>query len=472
MKRAVVVLAGLGLFVGCGDNTPGGQGDDGADAGPDNRSFEEKLSALPGVTVADQGPSGDFEYYVLQFAEPVDHDDPASATFPMEVSLIHRDETKPLVVFTTGYSDYWHDSPWELTYYMGGDQISIEHRFFGTSKPASIDWTKLTIQQMAADQHDIVTKLKTIYTAPMIATGPSKGGMTPVFYRRFYPDDVAGTVPYVAPISFGDPDTRYAAWFDTVGPSATCRQRIKDLAIEMLHNRRAAIVTRAMAQSGHSYTRIAIGPAVESSIISFEWSFWQYVPSSRCNNLPDPATATDDQLFTLLDSVSPVTDNDDEQVAFFEAYYYQSDYQLGYPSDGTSSYLAPYLMYTDADYAGITSATPTYDGGAAMNDVADWLKTSGSKFAFIYGSNDPWTAGKFDLGGATDATLSIASNNNHNSEIHDLEDADHDKVLDQLQAWSGVPLDDFRSRERPHVVAYPKMPRIPSAFMRAGHLAR
>ncbi|HEY4176884.1 MAG TPA: S28 family serine protease [Kofleriaceae bacterium] len=470
MKRALVVLAGLGLLAACGDNTPGGQGDDagpGDDTG--NKAFAEQLAALPGVTVTDKGPRDDFEYYVLQFAEPVDHDDPGSGTFPMEVSLIHRDETKPLVVFTTGYSDYWLSSPWELTEYLGGDQISIEHRFFGTSKPATIDWSKLTIAQMAADEHDIVTKLKTIYTAPMIATGPSKGGMTPVFYRRFYPDDVAGTVPYVAPISYGAPDARYTSWFDTVGPSAACRQRIRDLAVEMIHNRRAALETRATAQPGHTYTRIALGPAVESAIIDFEWSFWQYKPSSRCTNLPDPATATDDTLFSLLDDVSAPSDSDDTQVEFFEAYYYQSDYQLGYPGN-TTSYLDPYLMYGDADYAGIVSAVPTYDGGAAMQDIDTWLKTEGSKFAFIYGSNDPWTAGKFDLGSATDATLSIAPNNNHNSKIVDLEDADRAKVLDQISAWTGVSLDGFR--ERPRRAAYPQMPRIPSAFVRAHQLSR
>ena len=85
---------------------------------------------------------------------------------------------------------------------------------------------------MAADEHAIVTALKTIYTGPYLSTGASKGGMTAVFYRRFYPDDVVGTVPYVAPLSFAAPDERYAAFLDSVGtptrvarPCASRRRR-------------------------------------------------------------------------------------------------------------------------------------------------------------------------------------------------------------------------------------------------------
>ena len=37
--------------------------------------------------------------------------------------------------------------------------------------------------------------------------------MTAIYHRRFYPDDVDGTVPYVAPISFGAPDLRYPTTF-------------------------------------------------------------------------------------------------------------------------------------------------------------------------------------------------------------------------------------------------------------------
>jgi hypothetical protein len=50
-----------------------------------------------------------------------------------------------------GYSDYYRDSPVQLTRLLSANQISIEHRFFAESRPNPVDWSKLTIQQMAAD---------------------------------------------------------------------------------------------------------------------------------------------------------------------------------------------------------------------------------------------------------------------------------------------------------------------------------
>src|SRR5262249_51523810 len=155
---------------------------------------------------------------------------------------------------------------------LDANQISIEHRFFGESRPEPPDWSKLTIDQMAADEHAIVSALRMLYTGPVLASGGSKGGMTAIFYRRFYPDDVDGTVPYVAPISFAAPDMRYSPFFDTVG-TPECRQAVRDAATEMLAHRRAVLVQRAQDQAvggNFQYTRVLLGPAVESAVSSVE----------------------------------------------------------------------------------------------------------------------------------------------------------------------------------------------------------
>ncbi|MET8566689.1 hypothetical protein [Streptomyces sp. NPDC004783] len=39
---------------------------------------------------------------------------------------------------------------------LGGNQIGVEHRFFGTSRPAAPGLTRLTIRQAADDQHRVV----------------------------------------------------------------------------------------------------------------------------------------------------------------------------------------------------------------------------------------------------------------------------------------------------------------------------
>src|SRR6185436_7501028 len=116
--------------------------------------------------------------------------------------------------------------------------------------------------------HHIVAVLRPILTGAWISEGGSKGGETSVFHRRFWPDDVDGTMAYVAPINLGLPDYRYDAYLDGIGPPA-CRQALKDLQVELLDHRRAMLEQRAADEAvtaSYAYSRVAIAPAVESAV--------------------------------------------------------------------------------------------------------------------------------------------------------------------------------------------------------------
>lgn len=458
MKRLLLLVA----LVGCGDNID-------VRVPPDTRTFEEKLRDLDGVTVekTPTNTSG-FTYYVLHFTEPVDHDDPASATFQLEVSLLHGDVTAPMIVHTSGYADYYRDRRVELSYLLSANQVSIEHRFFAGSRPEPTDWSKLTIAQMAADEHDIIQKLRTIYPGAFITTGGSKGGMTAVFHRRFYPDDVDGTVPYVAPISFGAPDVRYNDFLAQVG-TAECRTKVQALATEILQHRRPMIEAKATQQAtdeGHLYTRVSLGAAAESAVVNLEWSFWQYYGVDECADVPSPA-ATDAAVWSFLDRVSGVKDSDDANIADFEAYYYQSDVQLGYPATNVP-YLDAYITYGDDAYANIVPDVPQpYDGGAAMRDIDDWVQSEGDRLLFVYGQWDPWTGGAFTLGNATDSMIGIQREGTHNSSISFLDNSVRAAALAKLEAWTAIDvvnMDTAREKLRSEPLPTPK---IPPALVRA-----
>lgn len=457
MNLAVALSVSLGLaLAACGDDgpeTPAG--------------LLDQLNALPGVTAVEEPTDlALYSYFILRFEQPVDHADPDGPKFQQRVSLLHRDQAAPMVALTSGYWDYYGDYEYELTRILSASQISIEHRYFGESRPDPADWSKLTIEQMAADQHRIIAALRTIYPGAFVTTGGSKGGMTAVYHRRFYPDDVDGTVPYVAPLSFGAPDARYAAFVDTLGPDA-CRQQVRAIATELLANRRAAIEQRAQAQAASrmlAYTRIPLAPAVESSIGSLEWAFWQYVGVDGCDGLP-LTTASDDDLFDFLDAISPIADNSDDSIAQFDAYFHQAYHQLGYPDVG-AAYLEPYFMFDDAAYDGALPAPkPTYDGGAAMRDIDEFVRTQGDRFLFVYGQWDPWTGGPFSLGDATDSLLLVQPEGTHGSRINRLAVPDRDAAFAKLAAWTGVtPVSPAGLREVPHE---PREPRIPSGVLRA-----
>jgi hypothetical protein len=439
------------LAVACGDDGPVTA----IDAPPtpdtaDTRDILERLRALPGVAVTEEQPVNappGYRYFVLQVTQPVDHGAPAGATFQQRVSLIHIDAAAPMIALTSGYADFSRDFASEPTALLRANQISIEHRFFGTSRPEPADWSRLTVKQMADDQHAIVVLLRDIYRAAWLNTGGSKGGMTATYHRRFYPDDVAGTVAYVAPLSFSIPDTRYAANIDTVG-TPSCRTAIRAATTEMLQNRRAALLAREQAQAntqGYSYTRIAIGPAVEAAITDLEWTFWQYYGIGFCDAIP-PVTATDDELFAFLDGVSSVSFGSDDTTAEFEAYFYQAYAELGSPGlvsnrgDSLPAHLAALRQFTEADYAGTFPAgvpIPTHDP-AAMQDIDTWVQTEGKGLVFIYGEWDPWSGGKYRLGNATDALELVAAEGTHGAGILDLAPTDREAVLAKLTAWTGV----------------------------------
>jgi hypothetical protein len=456
-----LVIASLALFA-CGD-----------DEMAKLQTPAELLAALqnlPGVASVETMPTAatGYTYYVLEFRQPVDHADPSGPTFLQKVSLMHKNLDVPMVAYTSGYWDYYGDRIVELTSLLSSNQISIEHRYFDTSRPENPDWSKLTIKQMADDEHVIISSLRTLYDAAFVTAGASKGGMTAIYHRRFYPDDVDGTVPYVAPISFGAPDTRYNGFFDTVGPDA-CRQAVRAAATEMLANRRAALLTLAQNQAqtvGYQYTRIPIAPALESSIQSLEWSFWQYYGIGFCPDVP-ATSASDQTLWNFLDDISPVSDNNDERIGQFDAYYYQAYFQLGYPDTG-AMYLDPYLQYGDADYLGaLPTDMPMYDGGEAMQDIDAWVKSEGNRLLFVYGQWDPWTAGQFSLGDATDSLMLVQAEGTHGSHITRLAPADRDAAFGRLAAWTGVtPVDPSATRSTLDRAEPPPL-REPPAIRRA-----
>lgn len=444
---------GLGLLLAaaaCGDNAVPSP-----DAGqPPDPELLDALRALPGVTAEPAVTSTPgYSYFVLHFTQPVDHDDPGGPTFQQEVSLLHKDRTAPMIVETDGYDDYTLDSRVDLTQMLDANQISIEHRFFASSIPASPDWSKVTVAQMAADEHAIVTALGTIYSGARVSTGASKGGMTATYFRRFYPDDVAGTVAYVAPQSFGAPDFGEDPFFTDIGPAdGACRDAIRAAATDMLQNRRAALVQLATRNLGaYTFSRFSIDDAVELSVAFAEWAFWQYQGVDRCVGVPD-AAFTDAQAFGWLESVNPVEFLSDDELAEFTTYYFQAGYQLGYP-DTPVPYLDG-LLHSDVNaltHLLPDGAVPTYDGGTAMHDIDDFVKHDAEHMIFVYGQWDPYSAEPFDPGDdgdARDVHRFINPEGTHGSEILDLPDADRDAALAPLEAWTGVTPKVFDHHDR------------------------
>lgn len=417
-------------------------GGDAAEADVPPAEIAAALAAIPGMRVAEvESPEPGYRAFDLRFRQPVDHDDPSRGSFEQYLSLLHRSTDAPVVLVTEGYVNWEPFGVVELTAMLEANQIVVEHRYFGESRPVPTDWSRLTIRQAAADHHRVVEALSWIYGGAWISTGASKGGMTAVYHRRFHPADVDGTVPYVAPISFGAPDPRYIP-FVAAGGDAACSARLHDLQREMLARRDPllALLADYAAETGQTFVRMGgLEPTFEATVVELPFSFWQYHGLSECPAVPGTA-ASDEALFAYLDDVSGFFWSADWAIDIFEPYYYQAATQLGYPDVERDS-LADLLRtdFTDLE-AGILPAgvgPVTYDP-AVMRDVADWVAGEGERLLFVYGEFDPWTAGAFELGGAVDSYLFVVPEGTHDANLAGLTAADRAAALDALRRWTGV----------------------------------
>jgi hypothetical protein len=345
-----------------------------------------------------------------------------------------------MVLESTGYElwdGYTGTALTEPAQILDANELTVEHRYFGPSQPDPLDWSFLTIQQAAADHHRIVQALRPIYTGRWISSGASKGGMTSVYHRRFYPDDVAGTVAYVAPQSFGVADPRYVTFLDQVGDDPACRDALKAYQRLALQHR-AEMLTR-MAGSGMTFDFLGPDEALEHAVLGLPFGFWQYGDASMCASVP-AAGATADELYQFLDSATGmVAYVSDASIAAFGPYYYQAATQLG-EAALAESHLADLLLHpgTYAPAAYVPAGVSVTFEAAAMLDIDSWVKTSGSELMFVYGENDPWSAGAFELGGAVDSFRYYVAGGNHGAGILELATADRTQATAALRRWAGV----------------------------------
>ena len=143
-----------------------------------NASIITQLKHLPGVTYLGKNPNAPtgYQVYELEIRQPVNHHQRHGATFEQHLELYQRNVTAPMVMYLSGYFNYTFLSPKDVylsdaTTIVKGNQISVEHRFYGDSVPHPARWKYLTVWQEAADEHHVVQVFKKLYHAPLLVSG-------------------------------------------------------------------------------------------------------------------------------------------------------------------------------------------------------------------------------------------------------------------------------------------------------------
>ncbi|MEU4562400.1 S28 family serine protease [Actinoplanes sp. NPDC023936] len=405
----------------------------------------DQLAAIPGLTVVSETPGAGYRFFVMTYRQPADHRHPGQGTYEQRLTLLHRSTDAPVVLFTNGYGLAANPRPTqtEPTALLQANQVSVEHRFFTPSRPADADWSDLNIWQEATDEHRIVGAFKSVYDTNWIQTGGSKGGMTSVYHRRFYPNDVDGVVAYVAPNDVINPEDRaYDKFFDTVS-TAECRTRLDDVQAEALR-RRDTLVARLEADAaanGWTFSN-TIGTAdrsFEMTVLDSVWAFWQYSLAADCATVPVAATASDDEVYDWIDAVAGWSFYTDQALEYYWPYYYQAASQLGWPSlrfehlRGLRNYPGLYTANSSLPKELRRAHNPV-----PMIDVDLWVRTASERMLFIYGENDPWGAERFRPS-RRDSALFVAPGANHGANIARLNPEDAAKATAMLRRWADAP---------------------------------
>ncbi|MEV0411000.1 S28 family serine protease [Streptomyces sp. NPDC050448] len=412
-------------------------------AGPSAATdIKDEILAIPGMSLIEEKPYPGYRFFVLNYEQPVDHRNPSKGTFKQRLTLLHKDVSRPTVFYTSGYNVNTNPRRSEPTTIVDGNQVSLEYRFFTPSRPDPANWANLDIWQAASDQHRIFTALKKIYNKNWLATGGSKGGMTATYYERYYPRDMDGVVAYVAPNDVvNKEDSAYDRFFTKVG-TKECRDKLNAVQREALVRREPleAKYTAAAAQNGWTFTTVGnLDKAYEAVVLDYVWAFWQYSLLADCASIPAAATASDQEIWNSIDTISGFSAYADQGLEMYTPYYYQAGTQLGSP-DIKQPHLAGLSRY---GYQPPRSFVPrdipmTFQPGVMAN-VDNWVKHNANQMLFVYGQNDPWGAEPFHLGyGVRDSYVMIAPGANHGANVAKLQEGEKALATQKILQWAGV----------------------------------
>lgn len=377
--------------------------------------LENVLYNLPDVQFKRYSkPQDKYFKYVLRIKQPLDHVHPEKGFFYQSAVLTHKGFDKPTVMETEGYEMSYGGN--EIEKLLDANNINVEHRYFGSSKPDSLQWEYLTYEQVTADLHHVNQLFRTIYKNKWISTGVSRGGQTAIYYKSMYPDDIDLVVPYVAPLPNSLEDKRIYHFLDTIG-TADCRMKIFNVQRFLLEHEAEAVTKLKWYAKGKDLTFDYFGSlekAFEYWVLEYPFSFWQ-IGSTPCDKIPTNRSV-DDYLDHLISGVGGIEFIADKSINEWAAHHYMARAQTGYYGYDLRRF-RKYLRYVKGENPSATlvpTAIPykPFDS-SFIQRLYHWLDDRGDNILYIYGSRDTWSACRAPVSSKVNAISYLIPNANH-----------------------------------------------------------
>jgi hypothetical protein len=372
------------------------------------------------------------ESYQLVLEEPLDHKHPENGTFKHFIYLSHTDFNSPTVIETEGYAARYVKN--EVSKLLNANQVIVEYRFYGKSRPNPVQWQYLTNDQAIADYHNITTKLKELYKGKWISTGISKGGETTLIYKSKFPNDVDVAMPYVAPLINTQEDPRTVEHVKIVG-TPECRAKVTHFQRALLQNREALLkeIKNYADKEKMTFTEVSIDEALEYGALEFPFSFWQW--GGKCEDIPVEG-ASPAALFDYLNKIVGISTYNDEKYFDLLPSYYQHLSELGYYGfdfEPVSDLLKTVKSTSNSRFAPKEVAityNPKY-----INKVRKYVETKGDKILYIYGGFDTWGSCAPTPNPSLDALKMVLPGGSHATRVKNFPKEDQEKIMKTLDRW-------------------------------------
>lgn len=400
-----------------------------------------RIRALPGVTGLYEVKTGEpgWRFFVVRMSQLIDHAHPEAGRFETRITVTHRATSAPTTV-STYRSAYTKPGWYEPTLVIGGNQIVVETRFSGTSRPkvepADLP-TALTMPQIAGDTHTVIATFKRLYTGRWI----SFGGTASAFSTAYRPGDVVGSVLYeIADLTPGRPRA-VGPFYERVG-TATCRARIRAVQRYVLEHRTAFL--RRVDQTADRLDLTYDTPG--GSEVAMEWVvtdlpsyIWQG-SGAECASIP--ANLTLDRVWNWSKQRLPLWAYHDEYLASIVPIAYLQANQVG----ELAPYEKPFAALLEhpgtnllknwipAEYAQQVSPAPS-------QRLRTWADRQARRTLFLRGAMDPFTVGGADCGtnGAPrQCVLQVVQGRGDGVALLDVPRPRRLELASMIRRWAGV----------------------------------
>lgn len=371
----------------------------------------------------------------IRIRQPLDHRDPEGPSFYQRLYISHIDPSRPVVLVTAGYdASYYYTS--EIAAELRCNQIMVEHRYFGKSKPDSLDWRYLDTWQAASDHHRIISLFRPLYPEEWVSTGISKGGQCVLYHSFYYPEDVAVRVPYVAPLNYSVEDERIYAFLESVGTSRERRKIRKFQQMALKNQEQYLPAFRAFSEErGYTYELAGgVEKAYEYCVLEYDFAYWQwgYVP---VRDIPG-RSATPGEVIEHMNRVAGFDYFDDTFISENRPFFYQALTEMGYYGYDLEKF-DRYLKHVDNPRFTFTLPAElevTFRPGLS-EELEVYLASRGDDFIYIYGEYDTWSATAVTSTGQTNSRIYIKEKGSHRTRINNMPPPVKEEIYETIASY-------------------------------------